>query len=83
MKIQLLIAEQLTQVILTPETEHEKSVLGHIDKDRYEISIYKSEFESCRRGWIRQFNYPDHVEARDTIFVLTPIKEKERLRIVK
>jgi hypothetical protein len=52
MKIALYIEDGLEQVVLTPQTDTEKSILAKIH-DR-ELTIHTGEFYSCIGGWTRR-----------------------------
>lgn len=54
MKIALYIEDGLEQIVLTPETPTEKSILGKVhDADR-ELSVKRGTFYACQGGWVRQ-----------------------------
>lgn len=53
MKIALYIEDGLEQIVLTPETETEKSILGKLHDNDRELAIHKGEFYPCRGGWTR------------------------------
>jgi hypothetical protein len=57
-KISLFIEDGRDQIILTPQSDHEKSLLGKL-KDIYEngqgsLSIRRGTFYHCQGGWTRQ-----------------------------
>jgi hypothetical protein len=49
----IYIADGVTQVVLTPETETDKSVLDQIEKAGGELSIKRGSFYECRGGYVR------------------------------
>ena len=49
----IYIAEGVVQLVLTPENEFEKDVLGMLEKDKRDLGIYRGEFYDCNGGWIR------------------------------
>ena len=54
MKIALYIEDGLEQIVLTPETDTEKSILGKLSDGDRDMSIYRGEFYACSGGWTRQ-----------------------------
>jgi len=53
MKIALYVEDGLEQIVLTPQTDTEKSLLGKLhDKGRL-MNLYKGEFYNCAGGWTR------------------------------
>ena len=53
MKIALYIEDGLEQIVLTPETETEKGIIGKLHDSSRELSIIQGDFYACRGGWIR------------------------------
>jgi len=53
MKIALYIEDGLEQIVLTPETPTEKSILGKLHDGTRELKIHHGSFYGCRGGWIR------------------------------
>lgn len=67
MKIALYIDDGVEQIVLTPENETERSILGKMHDGSRELAIHRGSFYACRGGWIR------HGEAADsTIVILRP-----------
>lgn len=56
-KIALFIPEGVTQLVLTPETEHEKAVLNLLREHRGNVQWFSGEFYACQGGWWRQDPY--------------------------
>lgn len=53
MKIALYIEDGLEQIVLTPESDTEKGILGKLHDGTRQLSIFKGEFYGCRGGWVR------------------------------
>ncbi len=53
MKLAFYSDSGTTQVVITPETDWEKSVLAKIPEDG-NFNMYRGSFYECRGGWIRQ-----------------------------
>lgn len=53
MKIALYIEDGLEQIVLTPESDTEKGILGKMHDGSRELDVKKGEFYSCRGGWVR------------------------------
>jgi hypothetical protein len=67
MKIALYIEDGREQLVLTPESDTEKGILGKLhDADR-QLSIHRGGFYACQGGWTRHRDAPD-----STILVIEP-----------
>lgn len=53
MKIALYIEDGLEQIVLTPESDTEKSILAKLDDGSRKLSIKHGSFYACRGGWMR------------------------------
>ncbi len=73
MKIALYIEDGLEQVVLTPESETEKGILGKMHDGSRSLEIKRGTFYACAGGWTRQGE-----KSRDesTMVVLRPVTEK-------
>lgn len=67
MKIALYIEDGLEQVVLTPESETEKAILGKLENGSRDLSIRYGQFFHCQGGYVHQNSGP-----RSTMIVLTP-----------
>lgn len=54
MKIALYIEDGLEQIVLTPEGDTEKGILGKLHDNSRDLSIVSGAFYECRGGWVRQ-----------------------------
>lgn len=54
MKTAIYIEDGVTQLVITPETEWEKSALKTMGKDGVKAEIFRGTFYDCRGGWVRQ-----------------------------
>jgi len=59
MKIALYIEDGLEQIILTPEGDTEKGILGKLHDGSRALSIKRGSFYPCRGGWVRQQDSDD------------------------
>jgi len=82
MKIALYIEDGLEQVVLTPESETEKAILGKIHDGSRDISLKRGTFYGCRGGWTRHrelrptlHGMPENQDD-STMIVLTPATPK-------
>lgn len=57
MKIALYIEDGLEQVVLTPESDVEKHLLGNLHKKDRTLSIKRGTFYGCQGGWVRHSQY--------------------------
>jgi hypothetical protein len=67
MRIALYIQDGLEQVVLTPESDTEKALLGKLHDGSRELSVKRGSFYECRGGYIRQSANDD-----STMIVLRP-----------
>ena len=75
MKIALYIEDGLEQIVLTPETETEKGIVGKLHDGSRELSVFSGSFYACQGGWTRHRTYSDYggaTEDKSTIIVLRP-----------
>lgn len=59
MKTAIYIEDGVVQLVITPETEFEKSTLSVLGNDNIEASLFRGSFYDCRGGWVRQTAYKD------------------------
>jgi hypothetical protein len=80
MKIALYIEDGLEQIVLTPDTETEKAILGKIHDGDRALEIHRGAFYGCRGGWTRMKPFYAHdmysssgrEEDESTMIVLRP-----------
>jgi hypothetical protein len=85
MKIALYIEDGLEQIVLTPESDAEKGILGKLHDGSRELGIHKGSFFNCRGGWTRYTPFQTHFDygytATDgdesTMIVLRPAQGTE------
>jgi hypothetical protein len=71
MKTVILIEDGRLQLVLTPETEHEKAAIKTIEGRKAEVSILAGEFYACSGGWTRQsHSFGDSRETRSLMVVV-------------
>lgn len=75
MKIALYIEDGLEQIVLTPETEMEKSIVGKLSDDTRTLSVYQGGFYSCNGGWVRHLELGVETDP-DTSTILVLRKKK-------
>ncbi len=54
MKIALYVEDGLEQIVLTPESDTEKGILGKLHDGSRVLSVKKGGFYECRGGWVRE-----------------------------
>lgn len=54
MKIALYIEDGLEQIVLTPESDTEKSILGKLHDGSRSLDIRRGKFYECQGGWVTQ-----------------------------
>lgn len=67
MKIALYIEDGLEQIVLTPQSDTEKAILGKLSDGSRSLSIKRGEFYACQGGWTRQ-----GPTDSSTMIILTP-----------
>lgn len=84
MRIALYLEDGLEQVVLTPETDAESSILEKLHDGTRELSIYRGSFYDCRGGWKRytpfqpsSFAYGTDSGDESTLIVLRPASGME------
>ncbi len=61
MKTAIYIEDGIVQIVITPETDFEKSAINTIADKKTSVTIFDGSFYDCRGGWIRQSeNFPRH-----------------------
>jgi len=53
MKVAFYIEDGLEQIVLTPESDHEKRMMDLVHRGDRSFSIYRGTFYHCRGGWTR------------------------------
>lgn len=83
MKIALYIEDGLEQIVLTPESETEKGILGKIHDGSRQMELRRGSFFKCQGGWVR-YSQPwrgtyDRADKDDesTLIVLRPAPPPE------
>jgi hypothetical protein len=57
MKTAIYIEDGVVQLVLTPESDFEKSALRSFEDKPMETKIFAGSFYDCRGGWVRQSEY--------------------------
>lgn len=77
MKSAIYIEDGVVQLVITPETDFEKSALHVFEKDGgIEAQIFNGSFYDCRGGWVRQ-----NPSCRDSAYSIRP--DADRSLIIK
>ncbi len=83
MKIALYIEDGLEQIVLTPESDTEKGILGKIHDGSRQMELRRGSFFKCQGGWMRYSQpYRDvygHADKDDesTMIVLRPAPKED------
>lgn len=64
MKTAIYIEDGVVQLVITPESEWEKSALRSFETKPMEAKIFAGTFYDCRGGWTRQRDYSSQVYDR-------------------
>lgn len=87
MRIALYIEDGLEQVVLTPESDTESSILAKLHDGSRELSILRGSFYACRGGWVRHarettvggvYSPTRTVDDESTMIVLRPARKGEQ-----
>ncbi len=57
MKTAIYIEDGIVQLVITPESDFEKSAIGSIANKPTELQVFNGTFYDCRGGWTRQSDY--------------------------
>jgi len=57
MKTAIYVEDGIVQLVITPESEFEKSALSSFSVNPMEAKIFSGAFYDCRGGWVRQKGY--------------------------
>lgn len=72
MKIALYIEDGLEQIVLTPEGDTERGILGKLTDGSRILSIKQGSFYECRGGWMRSGMSPPGSDASTMIVLRKP-----------
>ena len=61
MKTAIYIEDGVTQLVITPESDFEKSTLKMMGDGEVEAKMHIGTFYDCRGGWVRQSQYNAHM----------------------
>lgn len=57
MKTAIYIEDGTVQLVITPESDFERSALKSIENKPTETQIFSGAFYDCRGGWVRQTSF--------------------------
>jgi hypothetical protein len=57
MKTAIYIEDGVAQLVITPESDFEKSALRSFEDKPMEAKVFAGTFYDCRGGWVRQAGY--------------------------
>jgi hypothetical protein len=66
MKIALYIEDGLEQIVLTAESDTERSILAKLHDGERDLSIKRGGFYPCQGGWVRQHRRYGSLYGGDT-----------------
>ena len=70
MKVAIWVENGMTQLVLTPENDWEKSVTRTVADGDQKVQVMRGSFYECRGGWVRQGTSDDSlimkVDCRET-----------------
>ena len=73
MRIALYIEEGVEQIVLTPESDTERGIIGKLHCADRDLSIKQGSFYECQGGWVRQGKGEDStfivLRAKASVFV--------------
>jgi hypothetical protein len=80
MKTAIYIADGVTQLVLTPETDYERSVLDTLGNGEQRAKMFKGSFYECSGGWVRQTSsfssdYSGYNRERDSSLIVRVDRE--------
>lgn len=83
MKIALYIEDGLEQIVLTPDSETEKAILGKLHDSSRELSIKRGTFYGCQGGWTRfrerDYGYSHRsTKTDDSTMIVLRVRDSDR-----
>ena len=57
MKTAIYIEDGVVQLVITPESDFEKSALLSFEEKPFEAKVFAGSFYDCRGGWVRQSHH--------------------------
>lgn len=67
MKTAIYIEDGVVQLVITPESDFEKSALRSFEDKPLNAKIFAGSFYDCRGGWTRQAeHYHNHPSGKDS-----------------
>lgn len=54
MKTAIYIEDSVTQIVLTPENDFEKSALAKLKQKELSVKLHDGQFYECQGGWNRE-----------------------------
>lgn len=70
MKTAIYIEDGAVQLVITPESEFEKSALRSFEKKSMDAKIFAGSFYDCRCGWTRQKAFYQNSESTDRSLII-------------
>lgn len=70
-KISIYIEQGVTQIVLTPESEWEKSVIRSVEENQTNLTIRRGQFYHCQGGWDRLGS------GDDSLIIRTELRSKD------
>lgn len=74
MKIALYIEDGLEQIVLTPQSDTERAILGKLHDGSRSLEIKRGSFYACVGGWIRQYQ---QTPTNDSTMIVLRVPEPE------
>lgn len=57
MKTAIYIEDGVVQLVITPESDFEKSAISSFGRSSVDAKVFSGSFYDCRGGWVRQSDY--------------------------
>lgn len=67
MKTAIYIEDGVTQLVLTPETEWERSVIERVEQGTRRLTVSRGQFYNCASGWTRHGGSDDSLILRTEV----------------
>ena len=81
MKTAIYVEDGVVQLVITPESDFEKSALSSFSVKPMEAKIFSGAFYDCRGGWVRQkdYNYgsPNGWQEKNDKSLIITMRDKE------
>ena len=78
MKTAIYIEDGVVQLVLTPESRHEKNCMELMKDKKATVKLFDGSFYDCRGGWIRQSQHFPHAHDSEPQSIIIMIEDERK-----